>query len=64
MLYLSLQPWLDSDLAFNMTALGRENRQCVKVLHDFTNQVENLDPHFFKLLVRTLFNLMSFKGDS
>ena len=47
MLYLSLQPWLDSDLAFNMTALGRENRQCVKVLHDFTNQVENLDQNFW-----------------
>lgn len=34
-----LRPWLDNDLLFNLTALGRENRQCVKVLHDFTNQV-------------------------
>jgi hypothetical protein len=35
----SLRPWLDSDLLFNLSALGRENQQCVKVLHDFTNQV-------------------------
>lgn len=35
----SLRPWLDNDLLFNLTALGRENQQCVKVLHDFTNQV-------------------------
>ncbi|XP_046641927.1 cytochrome P450 4C1-like [Daphnia pulicaria] len=35
----SLRPWLDSDLLFNLSALGRENQRCVKILHDFTNQV-------------------------
>lgn len=35
----SLRPWLDNDVIFNLTALGRENQRCVKVLHDFTNQV-------------------------
>lgn len=35
----SLRPWLDSDLMFNLSSLGRENRQCVQILHDFTNQV-------------------------
>lgn len=35
----SLRPWLDSDLVFNLSALGRENQRCVKILHDFTNQV-------------------------
>ena len=37
----SLRPWLDNDLLFNLTALGRENRKCVNVLHNFTNQVFN-----------------------
>lgn len=34
-----LRPWLESDFIFNLSALGRENQQCVKVLHEFTNQV-------------------------
>lgn len=35
----SLRPWLDNDFLFNLTALGKENRECVRILHDFTNQV-------------------------
>lgn len=35
----SIRPWLDSDYLFGLSALGRENDRCVKVLHDFTNQV-------------------------
>lgn len=38
----SLQPWLDSDVMFNLTALGRENRKCVEILHNFTNKVNSL----------------------
>lgn len=38
----SLRPWLDNDLLFNLTALGRENRKCVNVLHNFTNKVLNV----------------------
>lgn len=43
----SLRPWLDNDALFNLTALGRENRQCVKVLHDFTNQVRPIMAYYF-----------------
>ena len=35
----AVKPWLHSDFLFNLSGLGRENRRCVKILHDFTNQV-------------------------
>jgi hypothetical protein len=34
-----LEPWSSYDTIFNLTPLGREFRQCLKVLHDFTDQV-------------------------
>ena len=35
----SIRPWLNSDFIFDLTPLGRENRKCIKTLHNFTNQV-------------------------
>jgi len=34
-----VRPWLSNDWIYSLTALGRENRECVKALHDFTNKV-------------------------
>ena len=35
----SIRPWLNSDFIFDLTPLGRENRKCIKTLHNFTYQV-------------------------
>lgn len=35
-----VRPWLSNDWIYSLTALGRENRQCVEALHDFTNKVK------------------------
>ena len=34
-----LEPWLQLDWIFNLTAMGADQRRCLKVLHDFTDQV-------------------------
>ena len=42
----SVRPWLENDFIFNLSPLGRENRRCVKILHDFTNQVRKIQSSF------------------
>nr|QST15018.1 CYP4AP5 protein [Diaphanosoma celebensis] len=34
-----LEPWTSYDAVFNLTPIGREFRHCLKVLHNFTDQV-------------------------
>ncbi|XP_046449670.1 cytochrome P450 4c3-like [Daphnia pulex] len=36
-----IRPWLRLDWIYQFSALGRENKRCVKALHNFTNKVIN-----------------------
>lgn len=40
-----IRPWLRLDCIYQFSALGRENKRCVKALHNFTNKV--ITYHYF-----------------
>ena len=43
----AFRPWLTFEWLFKLSALGRENQECVKVLHEFTNQVNFDDLYIY-----------------
>lgn len=54
----AIRPWLTTNWMFNLSSLGKENRQCVKALHEFTNQVRLvvLQRHVFGCYIFSLLN--------
>ena len=45
MQYWGLRPWLYADFVwYYLSAVGRRNRKCLKLLHGFTENVRNRNP--------------------
>ncbi|KAL6259147.1 hypothetical protein P5V15_009069 [Pogonomyrmex californicus] len=38
-MYRFLNPWLISDIIFNLTSIGRRQTKCLKILHSFTEKI-------------------------
>ena len=63
------RPWFHPDIIYRLTKDGKRHAECLSILHGFTNRVrtavwqqqyigQGLQHNFWKILFKTLFNVM------